>query len=115
MSELIVRFLVGGALVSIFALLGDLFKPKSFGGAFAAAPSVALATLLLTIHRSGTAEAVVAARSMVVGAIALFLYTNAVAVTLRQAGGRPRGAALKCAPVWAIVALAGWAVWLRTA
>jgi len=31
--------------VSAFAVIGDLFKPKSFGGLFGAAPSVALATL----------------------------------------------------------------------
>ena len=82
---------------------------------FAAAPSVALATILLTIHREGTADAVVAARAMVVGAVALFLYTNAVALMLGRIGGRPRAAALKCAPIWVIVALTGWAVWLRTA
>jgi Protein of unknown function (DUF3147) len=115
MTELVARFALGGALVSTFALLGDLFKPKSLAGAFAAAPSVALATILLTIHRTGTAEAVVAARAMVVGSVALFSYTNAVALMLRRAGGRPRAAAFKCAPVWFIVALTGWAVWLRTA
>jgi len=47
-GELLVRFLVGGALVSVFALLGDLFEPKSFSGLFGAAPSVAIATLALT-------------------------------------------------------------------
>ena len=45
MKETLLRFFIGGAVVSAFALLGDLFKPKSFAGLFGAAPSVALATL----------------------------------------------------------------------
>ena len=51
MSEILLRFLIGGAVVSAFALLGDLFKPKSFAGLFGAAPSVALATLGLTVAK----------------------------------------------------------------
>jgi len=47
------EFLIGGAVVSAFALLGDLFKPKSFAGLFGAAPSVALATVALTLSLEG--------------------------------------------------------------
>jgi hypothetical protein len=43
--EYVARFLIGGFVVSAFALLGDLLRPKSFAGLFGAAPSVALATL----------------------------------------------------------------------
>jgi hypothetical protein len=43
MSQIIIRFLVSGIVVSAFALIGDLFKLKSFAGLFGAAPSVALA------------------------------------------------------------------------
>src|SRR5215472_11429982 len=53
MKEILVRFLVGGLSVSLFAFLGDLFKPKSFAGLFGAAPSIALATLLLTVGKDG--------------------------------------------------------------
>ena len=45
MSQILVRFLVGGAVVSAFAIIGDLLKPKSFAELFGDAPSVALATL----------------------------------------------------------------------
>jgi hypothetical protein len=38
MKELILRFLIGGTLVSAFALIGDLLRPKSFAGLFGAAP-----------------------------------------------------------------------------
>ena len=44
MKELLVRFVIGGLAVSSFAVVGDIFKPKSFAGLFGAAPSVALAT-----------------------------------------------------------------------
>ncbi len=45
--EYFVRFLVGGIVVSAFAVLGDVLRPKSFAGLFGAAPSLALATLSL--------------------------------------------------------------------
>jgi hypothetical protein len=37
--DLGLRFLLGGVIVSTFALLGDLVKPKSFAGLFSAAPT----------------------------------------------------------------------------
>jgi hypothetical protein len=39
--ELIARFLLGGIVVSFFAVLRDALKPKSFAGLLGAAPSVA--------------------------------------------------------------------------
>ena len=45
MTEYVIRFLAGGVVVSAFAMLGDLLRPKSFAGLFGAAPSVALTTL----------------------------------------------------------------------
>ena len=53
MSQIIIRFVVGGFVVSSFALIGDLLKPKSSAGLFGAAPSVALATLGLTVAKAG--------------------------------------------------------------
>ena len=53
MTQLIFRFAVGGLIVSLFVALGDVLKPKSFAGLFAAAPSVALAALGLTIAADG--------------------------------------------------------------
>jgi uncharacterized membrane protein (GlpM family) len=78
MTETFIRFIVGGIFVSAFAVLGDVLKPKSFAGLFGAAPSVALATLILTIHSRGREFAAAEARSMIFGAIALFVYACAV-------------------------------------
>ena len=38
MTEYLVRFLIGGIAVSLFAVLGDVLRPKSFAGLFGAAP-----------------------------------------------------------------------------
>ena len=73
MKELIFRFLFGGTLVSVFALIGDLLRPKSFAGLFGAAPSIALASLALTIATEGKDYAALEARSMIAGVIAFFL------------------------------------------
>ena len=68
------RFILGGAIVSAFAVVGDVLKPKSFAGLFGAAPSVALATLGLTLRSQGPAYCAVETRSMIGGAIAFFVY-----------------------------------------
>jgi hypothetical protein len=74
LAQLGLRFLIGGAVVSFFAVLGEIFRPKSFAGLFGAAPSIALATLGLTIAHDGKAYAAIEARSMIFGAIAFFCY-----------------------------------------
>jgi len=61
-------------MVSLFAVLADVLKPKSFAGLFGAAPSIALATLGMTILANGKLYAAVEARSMVVGAAAFLVY-----------------------------------------
>jgi hypothetical protein len=35
--DYVIRFIAGGAVVSIFSVLGDLLRPKSFAGLFGAA------------------------------------------------------------------------------
>jgi hypothetical protein len=82
--EYVIRFLIGGVAVSAFAVLGDAFRPKSFAGLFGAAPSIALATLALAIAQRGNAYAAIEARSMMLGAIALWLYSSGVCYTDRQ-------------------------------
>jgi hypothetical protein len=77
-NEILLRIIVGGIVVSAFALLGDLLKPKTFAGLLGAAPSVALATLVLTVTKDGKAYASLEARSMIFGALAFFLYASVV-------------------------------------
>jgi len=63
MLEYGLRFLAGGIAVSAFAALGDTLRPKSFAGLFGAAPSIALATLLITLSQKGAPFAAVEGRS----------------------------------------------------
>jgi hypothetical protein len=78
MKEMVFRFLVGGIVVATFSTLGDVLKPKSFAGLFGAAPSVALATLALTVAKEGVHYTAIEARSMLAGAIALGVYSHLV-------------------------------------
>jgi Protein of unknown function (DUF3147) len=75
LKEMLFRFLVGGFVVSVFSALADVLRPRSLAGLFGAAPSVALATLGLTIAGNGVVYASLEARSMIGGAVALFVYT----------------------------------------
>jgi hypothetical protein len=77
-TDIVIRLIAGGVVVSAFALLGDVVRPKTFAGLFGAAPSIALATLILTTMKDGRAYATVEARSMIVGAIAFLLYASGV-------------------------------------
>ena len=68
MLEYLLRFIAGGIAVSAFAAFGDALRPKSFAGLFGAAPSIALATILITLSQKGGPFAAVEGRSMIAGA-----------------------------------------------
>jgi hypothetical protein len=112
-SELLLRFLIGGLVVSAFAVMGDLFKPKSFGGLFGGSPSVALATMALTISKYGKLYAAIEARSMMAGAAALFVYTLVVSRLLMHHRISAFTATMASMPVWFAVAFLCWMTFLR--
>jgi hypothetical protein len=113
MSQILIRFLIGGAVVSLFAILGDLLKPKSFAGLFGAAPSVALATLGLTIATEGASYAATEARSMIAGAIAFTAYASFVSWVIMRYKLNALLVTLCSIPVWLGAAFALWCVWLK--
>ena len=104
MTEYVIRFLVGGAVVSAFAMLGDVLRPKSFAGLFGAAPSVALATLGIALYQHGSSYAALQSRSMMAGAIALALYSIVVCHLLMRTRLRAMSATLVSLVVWFIAA-----------
>ncbi len=73
--DLILRFFLGGLIVSAFAIIGDIFRPRSFSGIFGAAPTVALATLGITFVMDGPTYVATEGRSMLFGAAAFFVYS----------------------------------------
>lgn len=113
MKVILIRFLIGGTAVSVFAVLGDVFKPKSFAGLFGAAPSVALATLGLTIASDGRLYAASEARSMIAGGIALFVYASCVSWTLMRTQFSALQVTISTLPIWGAFAFGIWYVWLR--
>src|ERR1700722_19047006 len=74
LTQLCFRFLVGGLFVSGFALLGTIFRPKSFAGLFGPPPPLAPPPLALTIKDDGRVYAATEAHSMLAGAAAFFVY-----------------------------------------
>jgi Protein of unknown function (DUF3147) len=100
MSEYAIRFLIGGVVVSSFAVLGEIFRPKSFAGIFGAAPSIALATIGLTIAKDGKAYACVEAHSMIFGAVAFFIYACATSFILMRYKPHALTATIVLMPVW---------------
>ena len=74
----------GGLFVVLFALLAEALEPKRFAGVFSAAPSVALANLIVVIVSKGHGEGIANTRGMAIGGLAF----GAIA----SHGGLPRGA-----------------------
>jgi uncharacterized membrane protein (GlpM family) len=99
-GELLIRFGLGGSVVSLFAALGGAFKPKTFAGLFGAAPTVALGSLALAFSKEGAAEVATLARSMAWAAPALLVYSAVCMLVVKWRG----------LPVWLGAGLA-WASW----
>ena len=113
MADILIRFVIGGFFVTVFAVIGDLFKPKTFAGLFGAAPSVALTTIALTIHKQGKTYAAMEARSMLAGAAALLVYCCIVTWLLKRDHLRALAATTSAGFVWFVVAFGLWYAFLK--
>jgi len=107
-GELVARFLIGGIIVSLFAVIAEMVRPKSFAGLFGAAPSIALTTLGITIVQHGKNYAAIEARSMICGAIAFVLYAAAVSWLLMRYKTRALATTVGLLPLWLAASLAFW-------
>jgi hypothetical protein len=96
------RALLGGLLVVIFALVGEVVKPKRFAGIFGAAPSVALANLALVVAVEGTTKASVEAKAMIGGGVAMVIACIVGVVAVRRLHAL-KGAGVMTA-AWLVVA-----------
>jgi hypothetical protein len=113
MTQILIRFFVGGLVVSAFSVLGDVLKPKSFAGLFGAAPSVGLATLGMTVATEGASYAAIEARSMMAGAVAFFAYASIVSWVLMHYKSKALWVSISTIPLWAGVAFGIWEVGLK--
>lgn len=71
---IVLRAVIAGLFVVAFSMLGEVLQPKRFAGLFGAAPSVALANLIVVVAALGTAEATADAKSMIAGAVGFVGY-----------------------------------------
>ena len=113
MGQMAVRFLVGGLVVSLFAVIGEVLKPKSFAGLFGAAPSVAVATLGLAFLTKGGEHAAIEGRSMIAGGAAFVAYAALVSRTLMRSRINSLISTAASWALWLAVAVGLWAMWLR--
>ena len=105
LMDYVIRFFAGGVVVSLFAIVGDLLRPKSFAGLFGAAPSVALAMLLLAFSRHDHEYISIEGRSMILGAVALGLYSFLVCQILVQMRRSALAATSAAIAAWLVVAI----------
>ena len=112
-KDLILRFVIGGIVVSAFAALGDVLKPKSFAGLFGAAPSIALATLGLTIAANGKIYAATEARSMIAGALVFFLYAWLCSWLMLRLRLKAMPVTLSALAIWPVCSISIWFLVLR--
>jgi hypothetical protein len=110
LAELLARFLIGGVIVSLFAVLAEMFRPKSFAGLFGAAPSIALATIGITVAAHGKTYAALEARSMIFAAIAFLAYAACVSQVLVRVRMRALFATVALMPVWFAASAAFWLI-----
>jgi hypothetical protein len=107
-GELVTRFVIGGAIVSVFAVIAKVCRPKSFAGLFGAAPSVALTTIGISIVQHGKHYASTEARSMVFGAMAFLVYAVVESWIMMRYKTRALATTSTLLPLWLGVSLAVW-------
>lgn len=105
LMDYVIRFLAGGVVVSLFAAAGDVLRPKSFAGLFGAAPSVALATLTLAFWKHGGGYVSTEGRSMILGAVALAVYSFFVCQLLMRIRCSALVATLAATAPWLVIAI----------
>jgi len=68
------KALLGGFAVVGFSLIGQAGHPKRFAGLFSAAPSVALASLAMTVVAKGADATLPYAQGMLIGSAGMVAY-----------------------------------------
>lgn len=80
----VVKGLLGGTFVTLFAVVGHVLRPKWFAGLFGAAPSVAIASLAVTVIAKGYRDASVAGYGMLFGAAGFVAFSVCVRPLLNR-------------------------------
>ena len=120
LPEIINSLYVSITLVAVFdrddavvALDNEWVTRFLLGGLFGAAPSVALATLTLTLFIEGKQYAALEARSMIVGVFAFLLYALVCVYLMAKRHRRAAPTTLAMLVVWGGSASGLWWLFLR--
>ena len=103
--EYVIRFVAGGLIVSLFAMIGDILRPKSFAGLFGAAPSVALVSLTLAFWNHAPLTFQSRDGPMILGAIAFAVYSFLVCQLLMRVRCSTLTATSTAIVAWLFVAI----------
>ena len=103
---LAIKVLAGGTFVVLFSLIAEVLKPKSFSGLFSAAPSVALASLLLTALDRGPMGDLLYAAGMIAGSVGMIACCVAAGLATRRLG--PIGASAVAWATWLVFGTAAY-------
>lgn len=105
------RAVIAGTFIVGFSMLGTALKPKRFAGLFSAAPSIALANLIVVAAGEGAHKAFTEMRGMTYGALGFVVFCIVARFVL------PRWHAVAASAVstfgWLLVALPAYFLVLK--
>jgi uncharacterized membrane protein (GlpM family) len=107
----VVKAGLGGLLVAAFAVVGHVLRPKWFAGLFGAAPSVAVASLAVTVLDKGHHQASLAAYGMLFGSAGFVAFSASARPLLKRLHAAV-ATSLGCA-VWIVVAVGSYLLAVR--
>ena len=111
LSILAIKAVAGGIGVVAFALVAEVVEPKKLAGLFAAAPSVALASMVVTVLDTGPQRTVPAALGMAAGSVGMLAFCLLGVPAIGRLGATLGSVAALAG--WLAVALALYLVFLR--
>lgn len=101
-----IKALLGGTMVMLFTVVGHVLRPKWFAGLFGAAPSVAVASLAVTVVDKGHHDAALAGYAMLFGAAGFTAFSVCVRPLLTKVH-TVTATSISCF-VWVLVAVGGY-------
>ncbi len=96
--SLAIHGVAGGLGVVAFSLIAETLKPKDFAGLFSAAPSIALASLIVAVVTTSPAGASRHAAGMVAGGVGMIAFC--VVATMSVKRERAVRGSLLAVPAW---------------
>lgn len=108
MLQYLARFVAGGLLVCLFALIAQVLQPKQFAGLFSAAPSVLVAGIAITLLTKGASTATETAEGAIAGAVGMVGYCFLAAPTIKRY--KALGGSLLSLSAWFLMAFGFFAL-----